>query len=151
MTPSTLLDPFLNIINYELTNQQNTNYLVKFTYSSNTYQYPNLSTCSFLLSIILCQTLPQLPTCLGWVETVLHLNPVEVFGRRSAAGIWLVVAFTCAIIVGTTFFMRWDKMDRHEAIYLAEYKEKILEHIVRQSLQSGGKCISPLPITIRGC
>ena len=40
--------------------------------------------------------------------------------------------------------MRWDKMDRHEAIYLAEYKEKILEHIVRQSLQRGGRFISCL-------
>ena len=82
-----------------------------------------------------------MPTCLTWVRTILNENPVTAFGQRSAAGIWLVVGFTVAIVVGTAFFMRWDKMDRHEAIYLAEYKEKILEHIVRQSLQRGGRFI----------
>ena len=62
----------------------------------------------------------------------------------------LVIGFGSGVILGIIFFLRWDKADRHEAIYLAEYKEKILEHVVRESLRKGGHGLVREFVTVRG-
>ena len=62
----------------------------------------------------------------------------------------LVIGFGSGVILGILFFLRWDKADRHEAIYLGEYKEKILEHVVSESLRKGGHGLVREFVTVRG-
>ena len=91
-----------------------------------------------------------MPTVLRNVEHTFSVNPIAAFSRSSTAGMVLVIGFGSGVILGILFFLRWDKADRHEAIYLGEYKEKILEHVVRESLRKGGHGLVREFVTVRG-
>ena len=61
------------------------------------------------------------------MSTVLSVNPFAIDLKKGIPVLALVGCLLGSIIVGFLFFLRWDKIERHEAIYLLDEKEKSIK------------------------
>ena len=72
------------------------------------------------------------------VQTVLSLN----FSKIDLAKATPVLAFVAAMagmwLLGSLFFLRWDKSDRHRLVYLREYHVKAAYKLIKEDIHKGG-------------
>jgi hypothetical protein len=74
----------------------------------------------------------------GELETVLSLDFSKVDLAKAAPVIIFVSFLAGLIVVGTVFFLRWDKFDRHTMVYLRDYRIRLARLKVKKNLLNGG-------------
>ena len=81
---------------------------------------------------------PNLTSIVG----VLTKNPYAHFDLSKATPV-LALAFSLmgVMVLGSLAFMRWDKYDRHEEIYLADIKSRLRQRWIYEDLRAGGSGI----------
>ena len=78
------------------------------------------------------------------VSSVLSVNPFAI-NLSSAKPVLALVGCICgSIILGLLFFLRWDKMDRHKAVYLLDEKEREIKIQIADDLQRGGNGVTSM-------
>ena len=76
------------------------------------------------------------------LASVLSLNPFAIDLSKATAVLALVSSICGSIIIGLCFFLRWDKFERHELLYLLEEKLQASKDLIGQDLIRGGSGIS---------
>ena len=76
------------------------------------------------------------------LASVLSLNPFAIDLSKATAILALVSSICGSIIFGLCFFLRWDKTERHEFIYLLEEKLQVSKDLINEDLIRGGSGIS---------
>jgi len=69
---------------------------------------------------------------------VLSLDFSKVDVAKAAPVIVFVSFLAGLIVVGTAFFLRWDKFDRHTMVYLRDYRIRLARLQVKDDLLKGG-------------
>ena len=72
------------------------------------------------------------------VTATLSFNPLAIDLSKAMPVLVLVSSLVFIMLTGFTFFLRWDKFDRHEAIYLREYKLLEERKKIEEDLRKGG-------------
>ena len=66
----------------------------------------------------------------------LNLNTIDL--DKGTPVFILTGCLIFCIIAGVIFFLKWDKLDRHKAVYLREYEMKALRDKIEDDLRIGG-------------
>ena len=72
------------------------------------------------------------------VTATLSFNPLTMDLSKAMPVFALVGSFVFVMLTGFAFFLRWDKYDRHEAMYLREYKVEEERKKIEEDLRKGG-------------
>ena len=72
------------------------------------------------------------------MASVLSSNPFAINLKKGVPVLALVGCLLGSIIIGFLFFLRWDKIERHEAIYLLDEKEKNIKMKILHDINDGG-------------
>ena len=78
------------------------------------------------------------------LSDVLSVNPFAVDLSRATPVLALVGCLCGSVILGLLYFLRWDKMDRHKAVYLLDEKEKIMKTRIAEDLKKGNNGVIPV-------
>ena len=74
--------------------------------------------------------------------STLSLNPFAMDLSKATPVLALVGSLCGSIILGLLFFLRWDKMDRHKAVYLLDEKERRAKNQIALDLRRGGNGVT---------
>ena len=74
--------------------------------------------------------------------STLSLNPFAMDLSKATPVLALVGSLCGSIILGLLFFLRWDKMDRHKAVYLLDEREKKAKNQIALDLRRGGNGVT---------
>ena len=73
------------------------------------------------------------------LTSVLSSNPFANFDLSKATPILAFVAcLVGCILLGVAFFLKWDKLERHQQVYLREYRVKAHREHIERDLLAGG-------------
>ena len=72
------------------------------------------------------------------LQTVLGLNFSQIDLAKAAPVLAFVAALTGVWLLGSLFFLRWDKSDRHRLVYLREYQVKAAYKLIKEDIHKGG-------------
>ena len=72
------------------------------------------------------------------LQTVLSLNFNQIDLAKAAPVLAFVVSLTAVWLLGSLFFLRWDKSDRHRLVYLREYEVKASYKLIKEDIHKGG-------------
>ena len=72
------------------------------------------------------------------VTATLSFNPLTIDLSKAMPVLVLVSSLVFIMMTGFAFFLRWDKHDRHEAMYLREYKVEKERKKIEEDLRKGG-------------
>ena len=72
------------------------------------------------------------------VQTVLSLNFSQIDLAKATPVLAFVGALAGVWLLGSLFFLRWDKSDRHRLVYLREYQVKAAYKLIREDIHKGG-------------
>ena len=72
------------------------------------------------------------------LESVLSLNFSQIDLAKAAPVLAFVVSLTAVWLLGSLFFLRWDKSDRHRLVYLREYHVKAAYKMIKDDILQGG-------------
>ena len=78
------------------------------------------------------------------VSSVLSQNPFAIDLNRATPVLALVGCICGSIILGLLYFLRWDKLDRHKAVYLLDEKERDVKIQIADDLQRGGNGVTSM-------
>ena len=74
--------------------------------------------------------------------SVLSLNPFTI-DFAAATPILAFVGTLCgAFLIGLLFFLKWDKRERHDAVYLFDAREREIKKKVAEDLKKGGNGVT---------
>ena len=76
------------------------------------------------------------------LASVLSLNPFAIDLNKAIPVLALVGGLCGSIIIGLLCFLRWDKMDRHKAVYLLDEKERKVRNQIADNLKRGGNGVT---------
>ena len=82
-----------------------------------------------------------LQAILAELASVLSLNPFNIDLSKAIPVLSFVGSLSGTIIIGLVFFLRWDKKERHQAVYLKEEKNKKIKNRIAGDLIKGGNGI----------
>ena len=83
-----------------------------------------------------------LDAVISQMSDVLSLNPFAI-NFRAATPVLAFVGSMCGIfIIGLFYFLRWDKSERHEAVYLFDAREKEIKAKIAEDLKKGGNGVT---------
>ena len=74
--------------------------------------------------------------------SVLSQNPFLIDLSKATPVLAFVGTLFALIFIGMIFFLRWDKAERHEAIYLFDSKEREIRNHIIEDLKRGGNGVS---------
>ena len=74
--------------------------------------------------------------------STLSLNPFSMDLSKATPVLALVGSLCGSIILGLLFFLRWDKMERHKAVYLLDEREKKAKNQIALDLRRGGNGVT---------
>ena len=69
---------------------------------------------------------------------VLSINLLTIDLQKATPVLIFVGCLFGLIVIGLTFFLKWDKLDRHKAVYLREYEMKALRDKIEEDIAKGG-------------
>lgn len=72
------------------------------------------------------------------LASVLSQNPFAIDLTKATPVLSFVGAFSGFIIIGLIYFLRWDKRERHQAVYLLEEKLSKSRDKIKKDLNAGG-------------
>ena len=72
------------------------------------------------------------------LESVLSLNFSQIDLAKAAPVLAFVVSLTAVWLLGSLFFLQWDKSDRHRLVYLREYHVKAAYKMIKDDILQGG-------------
>ena len=72
------------------------------------------------------------------LQTVLSLDLSKIDLAKAAPVLAFVVCLTAVWLLGSLFFLRWDKSDRHRLVYLREYHVKAAYKLIKEDIHNGG-------------
>jgi hypothetical protein len=72
------------------------------------------------------------------LASVLSLNPFSIDIRQAAPIVAFVSCLTGLLFLGVIFFMKWDKTERHQSVYLHDAKVRAMREKIRDNLTRGG-------------
>ena len=75
---------------------------------------------------------------LAELETVLSLNFSQIDLAKAAPVLAAVASLAAVWLLGSLFFLRWDKADRHRLVYLREYHVKAAYKLIKDDILQGG-------------
>ena len=76
------------------------------------------------------------------LSDVLSTNPFAT-NFRAATAVLAFVGSLCGIfIIGLFYFLRWDKSERHDAVYLFDAREKEIKARIAEDLKKGGNGVT---------
>ena len=75
------------------------------------------------------------------VTATLSFNPLTMDFSKAMPVLVLVSSLVFVMLTGFAYFLRWDKHDRHEAMYLREYKVEEGRKKIEEDLRKGGSGI----------
>ena len=75
---------------------------------------------------------------LGELQTVLSLDLSHIDLAKAAPVLAFVTTLTAIWLLGSLFFLRWDKADRHRLVYLREYHVKAAYKLIKEDIHKGG-------------
>ena len=76
------------------------------------------------------------------LASVLSLNPFAIDLSKATAILAFVGSICGALLLGLYFFLRWDKLERHQYIYLLEEKLKRLKEKIVADINKGGNGVT---------
>ena len=76
------------------------------------------------------------------LSSVLSQNPFLIDLSKATPVLAFVGTLFGLIIIGMIFFLRWDKTERHDAIYLFDSKEREIRNQIVEDLKRGGNGVS---------
>ena len=72
------------------------------------------------------------------LASVLSLNPFAIDLSKATVTLSFVGSLAVCIVIGIIYFLRWDKKDRHQAVYLLDAKRRYTKNAVHEDLMKGG-------------
>ena len=72
------------------------------------------------------------------LQTVLSLNFSQIDLAKAAPVLAFVVCLTAVWLLGSLFFLQWDKSDRHRLVYLRDYHVKAAYKMIKEDILQGG-------------
>ena len=70
--------------------------------------------------------------------SVLSLNLSRIDLAKATPVLAFVASLTAVWLLGSLFFLRWDKSDRHRLVYLREYHVKAAYKMIKEDILRGG-------------
>ena len=71
-------------------------------------------------------------------EIVTVLQPLRIDLAKAAPALAFVGCMVGIWLIGSLFFLRWDKTDRHQLVYLREYRVLAAYRKIKEDVQKGG-------------
>lgn len=72
------------------------------------------------------------------LSSVLSMNPFAIDLTKATPVLSFVGAMAGCIVIGLIYFLRWDKRERHMAVYLVEAKLNKSRESIKKDLNAGG-------------
>ena len=72
------------------------------------------------------------------LQTVLSLNLSKIDLAKATPVLAFVAVMAGMWLLGSLFFLRWDKSDRHRLVYLREYHVKAAYKLIKEDIHKGG-------------
>ena len=76
------------------------------------------------------------------LASILSINPFAIDLDKAIPVLSLVGGLCGLILIGLLYFLRWDKMDRHKAVYLLDEKERKIKNQIADDLKKGGNGVT---------
>ena len=70
--------------------------------------------------------------------SVLSLNLSRIDLAKATPVLAFVASLTAVWLLGSLFFLRWDKADRHRLVYMREYHVKAAYKLIKEDIHKGG-------------
>ena len=70
--------------------------------------------------------------------SVLSLNIAQIDLAKAAPVLAFVACLTAVWLLGSLYFLRWDKTDRHRLVYMREYHVKAAYKLIKDDILRGG-------------
>ena len=78
------------------------------------------------------------------VINTLSLNPFSIDLNKAKSVLVLVGSLFGTMIIGFIYFLRWDKAERHDAVYLFDAREREMKKLIFEDLKKGGNGVTSL-------
>ena len=78
------------------------------------------------------------------VTNILSLNPFSIDLNKAKSVLVLVGSLFGTMIIGFIYFLRWDKAERHDAVYLFDAREREMKKLIFEDLKKGGNGVTSL-------
>ena len=76
------------------------------------------------------------------LASVLSFNPFAADLSKAVPVLAFVGALALVMLIGSIYFLKWDKLDRHEAVYLLDEKRRHFTDSIQEDLRKGGSGVT---------